>query len=87
MPNKEILSLRVMGRDISIACPAEEKNNLKKAAKVLNEEISSVPDKSNALILAALNLAYTQIESSGELTQADEEILESLISKIENAIV
>ena len=43
MSNKEILSLRISGRDISIACPPEEREALEKAANYLNEKIEAIP--------------------------------------------
>ena len=50
MSNKEILSLRIMGKDISIACPPEDKPGLEAAADLLNQNIDLIPDKANALI-------------------------------------
>ena len=79
MSNKEILSLRVSGRDISIACPPEEKEALEKAANYLNQKIEAIPDKQNNLILAALALAHECLEESG-----NEEISEELLATIED---
>ena len=50
MSNKEVLELMIMGKKISIACPPKDKEGLIKAAEILNEQIDSIPDKSNALI-------------------------------------
>ena len=61
MTNKEVLSLNIMGKNISIACPPEDKPGLEAAAELLNNDIESIPDKSNALILASLNLAFKQM--------------------------
>jgi cell division protein ZapA (FtsZ GTPase activity inhibitor) len=68
MSNKEILDLMIMGKKISIACPPKDKDGLIKAAEILNEQIESIPDKSNALILASLDLAFKNAtENSGEV--------------------
>ena len=50
MSNKEILDLNIMGKNISIACPPKDKEGLIQAAEILNNQIDSIPDKSNALI-------------------------------------
>ena len=46
MTNKEVLSLNIMGKSISIACPPEDKPGLEAAAELLNNDIESIPDKS-----------------------------------------
>ena len=66
MSNKEILDLMIMGKKISIACPPKDKEGLIKAAEILNEQIDSIPDKSNALILTSLDLAFkSQLPQEG----------------------
>ena len=54
MSKVETISLRIFGRDLTIACPPKEKNNLIKAANLLNEELDGINDKNNALIIAGL---------------------------------
>ena len=51
------VSLRIFGRDLTIACPPKEKNNLIKAANLLNDELENISDKNNALVIAGLTLA------------------------------
>jgi cell division protein ZapA (FtsZ GTPase activity inhibitor) len=91
MSNKEILDLKIMGKNISIACPPKDKKGLIQAAEILNNQIESIPDKSNALILASLDLAFkSQIPQESEDTNAIskkvEESLKVLISQIEQSI-
>ena len=88
MSNKEILSLRIMGKDISIACPPEDKPGLKAAADLLNQDIDLIPDKANALILASLNLAFKQMKSptSDSMDSKIKETIEQLSTKIEKAL-
>ena len=38
------VSLRIFGRDLTIACPPKEKNNLIKAANLLNDELENISD-------------------------------------------
>ena len=68
MSNKEVLELMIMGKKITIACPLKDKEGLIKAAEILNEQIDSIPDKSNALILTSLDMAFkSQLPQEGSL--------------------
>ena len=88
MSNKEVLELMIMGKKISIACPPKDKEGLIKAAEILNEQIDSIPDKSNALILTSLDLAFkSQIPQEGAaLSEGEERNLNSLVSEIEKSL-
>ena len=88
MSNKEILDLMIMGKKISIACPPKDKDGLIKAAEILNEQIDSIPDKSNALILTSLDLAFkSQLPQDGAaLSEGEERNLNSLVSEIEKSL-
>ena len=88
MSNKEILDLMIMGKKISIACPPKDKDGLIKAAEILNEQIDSIPDKSNALILTSLDLAFkSQLPQEGNaLSQTDEKNIEKLVVQIEKSL-
>ena len=88
MTNKEVLSLNIMGKNISIACPPEDKPGLEAAAELLNNDIESIPDKSNALILASLNLAFKQMTqpSVTAINPKTEAAIEKLSIQIEKAL-
>ena len=88
MSNKEILDLMIMGKKISIACPPKDKDGLIKAAEILNEQIDSIPDKSNALILTSLDLAFkSQLPQEGNaLSQTDEKSIGDLVEEIEKSL-
>ena len=88
MSNKEILSLKIMGKDITIACPPKDKKGLIKAAEILNEQIDSIPDKSNALILTSLDLAFkSQLpQESNALSKTLEKNLKDLVLKVERSL-
>ena len=88
MSNKEVLELMIMGKKISIACPPKDKEGLIKAAEILNEQIDSIPDKSNALILTSLDLAFrSQLpQEVTALSQGEEKNLNDLVSKIEQSL-
>ena len=42
MSKVETVALRIFGRDLTIACPPKEKDNLIKAAALLNEELDNI---------------------------------------------
>ena len=88
MSNKEVLELIIMGKKISIACPPKDKQGLIKAAEILNEQIDSIPDKSNALILTSLDLAFkSQLPQEGAaLSEGEERNLNSLVLEIEKSL-
>ena len=88
MSNKEILDLMIMGKKISIACPPKDKEGLIKAAEILNEQIDSIPDKSNALILASLDLAFkSQLPQEGSmLSKTEEKNINDLVAKIKQSL-
>ena len=77
-----------MGKDITIACPPKDKEGLIKAAEILNEQIDSIPDKSNALILTSLDLAFkSQLpQETNALSKTLEKNLKDLVLKIEKSL-
>ena len=77
-----------MGKNISIACPPEDKPGLEAAAELLNNDIESIPDKSNALILASLNLAFKQMTQplATAINPRTEAAIEKLSIQIEKAL-
>ena len=86
MSKVETISLRIFGRDLTIACPPKEKNNLIKAANLLNEELDGISDKNNALIIAGLTLA-NKLLSDGKKKNASSDLnLKKMITKIDKAL-
>jgi len=87
MSKVETVSLRIFGRDLTIACPPKEKDNLIKAANLLNEELDNISDKNNALIIAGLTLANKLLtsEPNNKSSSADADF-SKLIKKIEKTL-
>ena len=85
MAEIERISLRVFGRDITLACPSDEKDALLSAAELLNEELNGISDKENALILAGLNLANKCLNPSGG-ESINIEGLDLLLEKVDKAL-
>ncbi len=86
MSKIEEVSLRIFGRDLTIACPPKEKNNLIKAASLLNEELDKISDKNNALVIAGLTLSNKLLTSSNKKNQKSDVDYTKLINKIEKAL-
>ena len=86
MSEIETLSLRIFGRDLTLACPPEEKDQLIKAAQLLNSELDAINDKNNALIIAGLTLANKLISNPGEKSNDTQVDLSSIIKKIDLAL-
>jgi cell division protein ZapA len=87
MSKVETVSLRIFGRDLTIACPQQETDNLIKAANLLNEELDNISDKNNALIIAGLTLANKLLtsEPNNKSSSADADF-SKLIKKIEKTL-
>ena len=86
MADKEVITLRIASRDITLACPKKDVQGLKNAADLLNKEIESIPDKNNAIILAALNVAFKAVVNDNDLDSVETKNIAALISKIETAL-
>lgn len=86
MSKVEEVSLRIFGRDLTIACPPKEKNNLIKAANLLNDELENISDKNNALVIAGLTLANKLLVSGNKKDKKVDIDYSKLIKKIEKAL-
>ena len=80
------VSLRIFGRDLTIACPPKEKNKLIKAANLLNDELENISDKNNALVIAGLTLANKLLVSGNKKDKKVDIDYSKLIKKIEKAL-
>ena len=78
--------LKNIWRDLTLACPPEEKDQLIKAAQLLNTELDSINDKNNALIIAGLTLANKLLSSSNVESSGSDIDLSSIIEKIDLAL-
>ena len=89
MSEMETLSLRIFGRDLTLACPPEEKDQLINAAKLLNDELDSINDKNNALVIAGLSMAsklLNKTSSNDNQSSVKNQDIEKLIEKIESVL-
>lgn len=65
------VTVRIMGKEYSVACPAEEHEALVKSADYLNERMTTIRKRGRALgaeriaVMAALNIARELLELRG----------------------
>ena len=85
--SKENVSIRIFGRDMTFSVSPKEKNNLIKSAEILNNELENISDKSNALVIAGLNLANKSLNQKESSSNKNYDInLSKFIEKIDKAL-
>tara|TARA_Y100001970_G_C13987256_1_gene726335 strand:+ start:591 stop:857 length:267 start_codon:yes stop_codon:yes gene_type:complete len=85
--NKETVSIRIFGRDMTFSVSPKEKNNLIKSAEILNNELEKISDKNNALVIAGLELASKSLNQKESPSNKNSDFnLSKLIEKIDNAL-
>ena len=91
--SKETTTVKILGASYKIACPAEEAEELKKAAIFLDTKLTEVKaasglDEKRAAIITALNISNEYLKSLSDGTR-DEEVnegLENLALKIQDQL-
>jgi|TARA_B100001094_G_scaffold16710_1_gene14405 cell division protein ZapA len=91
--SKETTTVKILGASYKIACPAEEAEELKKAAIFLDTKLTEVKaasglDEKRAAIITALNISNEYLKNLSDGTR-DEEVnegLENLTLKIQDQL-
>ena len=91
--SKETTTVKILGTSYKIACPAEEAEELKKAAIFLDTKLTEVKaasglDEKRAAIITALNISNEYLKNLSDGTR-DEEVnegLENLTLKIQDQL-
>jgi len=82
----ETVRLRILGEDYTIACEPGDRELLKAAAPLLDEQIENVQhqdpllDETNVFMLAALKLATNLVQSQRDNDSSSTETLDSVRS-------
>ncbi len=64
MSKTEPLTITIMGKEYRVACPEEEKDNLRASAELLNEKLNEIKKQGSVIgteriaIMAALNMSH-----------------------------
>ena len=87
--SKETTTVEILGASYKIACPPEESEEVKKAAKFLNNKLNEVKeasglDEKRAAIITALNISNEYLKNLANVSQ-DEKVNEGL-DKLTNEI-
>ena len=80
--SKETTTVEILGASYKIACPPEESEEVKKAAKFLDNKLNEVKeasglDEKRAAIITALNISNEYLKSLANVSQ-DEKVNEGL---------
>ncbi len=91
----ETLTLRILEREYSMSCPADEKEHLLKAAQFLDTRLRDIRSSGRVVgveriaVMSALNLASELMRSEHEKTQYVQDMnrrLQHLKEKIDNSL-
>ncbi len=75
MSKAEPLTVKIMEKEYRIACPEDEKNNLKASAELLNEKLNEIKQAGSVIgseriaIMAALNMSHEILHSQSLVTE------------------
>ena len=90
MNKADPLTVNIMGKEYRIACPEDEKDNLRASADLLNEKLNEIKQSGSVIgseriaIMAALNLSHEILHSQslvtehGDLNQRIDELSERI---------
>ena len=94
MNKAEPLTIIIMDKEYRIACPEEEKDNLRASADLLNEKLNEIKQAGSVIgteriaIMAALNLSHEILHSQslvvehGDLNQRIDKLSEQISSSM-----
>ncbi|PCI09059.1 MAG: cell division protein ZapA [Gammaproteobacteria bacterium] len=77
MSKTEPLTITIMGKEYRIACPDEEKDNLRASADLLNDKLTEIKQQGSVIgteriaIMVALNLSHEVLHSASINTEHD----------------
>ncbi len=90
MNKAEPLTIKIMEKEYRIACPEEEKDNLRASADLLNDKLGEIKQQGSVIgteriaIMAALNMSHEILHSQslvtehGDLNQRIDELSERI---------
>lgn len=89
----ETLSVHILGKDYQVACPEEEQDALLRAASELDRRMRVIRQSGNVIgveriaVMAALNLSNEVLTGQQQRSDIDQDVLESLHSRIDEALL
>jgi cell division protein ZapA len=91
MSEESTVSVDILGKEYRIACPPDNRQDLERAAKLLNDRMVEIKSQGKlygterVAIMAGLNLAYDYLNATGT-SQSAQTQLSQMNSKIESAL-
>ncbi len=94
MSKNEPLTIMIMGKEYRVACPQEERDNLKASADLLNEKLKEIKQQGSVIgseriaIMAALNMSHEILHNQSltnehsSLNQRIDELSERITSSM-----
>lgn len=85
------VTVSILDKDYQVNCPLNEVDELRASAKYLDKQMREIKNKSSMVgldriaVMAALNIANDLLKES-ELRSGTESVVNSLSSKLENAL-
>lgn len=85
------VNVEILGKEYMVACPLESRQDLERAAKLLNDRMLEIKSQGKlygserVAIMAALNLAHDYLNATGS-SQSAQTQLTQMNAKIESAL-
>jgi len=94
MNKAEPLTVKIMDKEYRIACPEEEKDNLKASADLLNEKLNEIKQQGSVIgteriaIMAALNMSHEILHNQAIVEEHDDmnERIDNLSQQISDSM-
>lgn len=89
----ETLSVHILGKDYQVACPEEDQDALLRAASELDRRMRAIRQSGNVIgveriaVMAALNLSNEVLTGQQQIRDVDQEVVDSLHSRIDEALL
>ncbi len=89
------VTLTILGKELRVACPPEERDSLMRSAAYLDEKMREIRARGrtvghdNIAVMAALNIAHEMLQSKTSVDRNDKAIstrIKSIQNKIEAAL-
>lgn len=94
MNKAEPLTVKIMDKEYRIACPEEEKDNLRASADLLNEKLNEIKQSGSVIgteriaIMTALNMSHEILHNQSLVTEHGElnQRIDDLSERISNSM-
>jgi cell division protein ZapA len=89
----ETLSVHILGKDYQVACPEEDQDALLRAASELDRRMRAIRQSGNVIgveriaVMAALNLSNEVLTGQQQIRDVDQEVVDNLHSRIDEALL